>query len=100
VRGPTVHESVADFLRPPPAADGPVPTPNFVRALASVFADAQAKRHDADYDLNKSLGESDARLIHGRVENAIGGWRQAADADFKHALCMLILLKGQLRTDP
>lgn len=68
-----------------------------------MVADAQAKRHDADYDLNKPLSELDALIVHSRVTQAIRQWRgatSAADKDFKHALCMLMLLKGKLRSDP
>jgi hypothetical protein len=35
-----------------------------------------------------------------RLQHAIAGWKAAKtaeDRDFKHALCVLILLKGQLR---
>jgi hypothetical protein len=68
--------------------------------LASAFSAAQAKRHDADYNLNEALSEKDARLLAARVGDAIADWRganTAADKDFKHALCMLMLLKGHLR---
>jgi len=73
-----------------------------VRNLANAFADAQAKRQDADYDLNKALSELDARLLHSRVRRVIQLWRAsngAADRDFKNALCVLILMKGQLRSE-
>jgi hypothetical protein len=64
--------------------------------------DAQAKRHDADYDMNEPLSESDARLLRTRVKRAISDWRSAngpTDRDFKDALCMLMVLKGRLRQD-
>jgi hypothetical protein len=102
VRGTNVDQAVADFLRQPGAAAGPVLCPAFAQVLAKSFADAQAKRHDADYDLNKQLSETDARLLRSRVKRAIDAWRAAdapSDRDFKHALCMLMLLKGQLRRD-
>ncbi len=38
-----------------------------------------------------------------RVKNSIAAWRAAtsdADRDFKHAICVLMLLKGQLRLEP
>lgn len=102
VRDRTVEASVEDVLRPPGAPSGPLVPPAFIRELAKAFADAQAKRHDADYDMNKQLSEADARLLRTRVEQVVGAWRRAdsvADRDFKHALCVLILLKGQLRAD-
>lgn len=102
VRGATIDAAVADFLRPPGGAPGSAPSPAFARNLANVFSDAQAKRHDADYDLNKTMSEADARLLRTRVKRVISGWRQAtgaADRDFKHALCILMLLRGQLRRD-
>ena len=90
----------AEFLRKG-GGDQPVATPHFVRSMASVFADAQHKRHDADYDLNKSLGENDAKAIIARTERAIADWRaadSASDRDFKHALSILLLIQGKLRT--
>jgi hypothetical protein len=102
VRGAHVDASVEDFLRSPGAAPGPLAAPVFVRNLANAFIDAQAKRHDADYDMNKPLSELDARLLRTRARRVIAMWRTAntaADRDFKHALCGLILLKGQLRAD-
>ncbi len=76
--------------------------PRFAVRLARTFADAQAKRHDADYDMNKALSELDAKLLHTRVKDVIAEWRSAKspqDRDFKHAISMLILLKGQLRIE-
>lgn len=103
VRGTNVHDSVQDFLRPTGIpAPAPVPSPQFARNLANAFIDAQTKRHDADYDMNKALSELDARLIRSRVQRVISAWSAAktpADRDFKHALCILILIKGQLRPD-
>jgi len=103
VRGGTAEAPVADFLRVAGVqAGGAANVPQFVRTLARAFADAQAKRHDADYDLNKPLILVDARLLHSRIERAIAGWRNAkskTDQDFKHALCVLMLLKGRLRAD-
>ena len=102
VRGTRIDISVEEFLRPSGAALGPVAPPIFVRNLANAFIDAQAKRHDADYDMNKPLSELDARLLGTRARRVIADWRAAntsTDRDFKHALCVLILLKGQLRAE-
>jgi uncharacterized protein (UPF0332 family) len=102
VRGPSVDKSVEDFLRPRGVVGGPVASPHFARELASAFSDAQAKRHDADYDLNKPISEADARVLISRVRHAIDAWQAAdtpADRDFKRAICTLMLLKGQLRQE-
>lgn len=76
--------------------------PRFAQELARTFPDAQSKRHDADYDLNKALSEADARLLEARVRRVVRRWRKAtsaSDRDFKHAVCALILLKGSLRSE-
>jgi hypothetical protein len=102
VRGARVDTSVEDFLRFPGSVPASVPSPPFVRNLANAFIDAQAKRYDADYDMNKLLSELDARLLRTRAGRVILAWREAntqADRDFKNALCVLILLKGQLRAN-
>jgi hypothetical protein len=102
VRGAKVDASVEELLRPAGSGSGAVASPAFAQAVARAFADAQAKRHDADYDLNKTLSEADARLLRARIRRVIKDWRGAktpADKDFKHALCLLMLLKGQLRAD-
>jgi hypothetical protein len=102
VRGARAEVSVEDFLRLSSAAPGPVSPPLFAHNLANAFIDAQAKRFDADYDLNKALSELDARLLRSRVARVIAAWRAAntaADRDFKQALCVLMLLKGQLRAE-
>lgn len=101
-RGTNINDSVEDFLRPKSGGTGRVPTPVFVQNLAKAFVDAQAKRHDADYDLNTPLSERDARLLLSRVTRVIQAWRNAstpADRDMKSALCTLILLDGKLRVD-
>lgn len=101
VRGNAVDTSIADFMRVGPGV-GPVVAPAFARNLANVFTDAQAKRHDADYDLNRVLSEADARALRARVRRTIKHWRTARskpDRDAKHAICALVLLKGQLRPD-
>ena len=101
VRGATADATVADFLRGQ-GAPGAVTVPAYVQSVARTFTDAQAKRHDADYDLNKFLSEIDARLLRARIARVIRQWRGAnsrADRNFKHALCLLILLKGKLRSD-
>jgi len=103
VRRRTVDVSVEDFLRSPTAAlGGTISTPAFARRVAIAFLDAQTKRHEADYDLNAPLSEADARLPRLRVERAIEEWRHSrsdSDRDFKHALCMLMLLKRRLRSE-
>ena len=99
VRGVNADPSVADFLRSATGV-GAFAVPRFVRDLALAFSDAHAKRQDADYNLNEPLSETDARLLRLRVRRAIKGWRAArrvADRDLKEAVCLLILLKGQLR---
>ena len=71
IRGVTADPSVAELLRPRGVAAGSVTCPAFARDLASAFADAQAKRHDADYDLNKDISEADARLLIARLRRVI-----------------------------
>ena len=103
VRGANVDQSVVDFLEASIHPRVSVPSPRFVRGMAAAFLDAQAKREIADYDLNESLSEQDARLLYTRVRRAIANWRAAntaADRDFKHALCMLMLLRGKLKPEP
>ncbi|MFL6845060.1 MAG: hypothetical protein ACJ8ER_09295 [Allosphingosinicella sp.] len=102
IRGQAVEESVADFLRGPATAPGAFPAPVFARDMALAFQDAQTKRHDADYDLNKPMTAEDAALLIDRVDAAITGWRQAGseeEKDFKRALSLLMLMKGQLRRE-
>ena len=102
VRTAIAEPSVADLLRSAAAGADEAPVPLFVQNLAKAFSDAQAKRHDADYNLNESLSETDAKVLQNRVRRVISGWRSAttkSDRDFKHALCILLLLKGQLRRD-
>jgi hypothetical protein len=55
VGGGTVHASVADLLRPQGSASGNMPSPDFAREMATAFLNAQAKRHNADYDLNAAM---------------------------------------------
>jgi hypothetical protein len=102
VRHATVDPRVADLLRPPGESKGIVESPAFARKVAAVFSDAQAKRHDADYDLNETLSEPDAKALIERVKSAVQEWRAArspTDSDFKRALCILMLLRGQLRRE-
>ncbi|HEY1932870.1 MAG TPA: hypothetical protein VGG99_12725 [Acetobacteraceae bacterium] len=102
VRSPVVDGSVADLLRSRGTAAGSVASPDFARNLASAFFDAQSKLYDADYDLNKEFSEADAHVLISRLQRVIADWRMAsttADIDFKHSLCMLMLLKGQLRRE-
>jgi hypothetical protein len=52
--------------------------------------------------MNKVLSERDARLLRVRVKRVIAAWRAATsadDRDFKHAVCILFVLKGQLRPE-
>lgn len=100
VRGRNVDAIVEDFFRAPGTPTGSVVVPLFAQNLARAFSDAQAKRHDADYDLNKQLSERDASRLNRRVFRVIAAWQAAnspADRDFKHALCLLMVLRGQLR---
>jgi uncharacterized protein (UPF0332 family) len=102
VKGRRIDPSVEEFLCEDGIALGPVEPPPFAQSMAKAFLDAQAKRHDADYDLNKWLSKRDAELLVTRVERAIDEWRRAstrADKDFKHALCVLMVLKGSLRRE-
>lgn len=97
IAGAAIDTSVQDFLGAPNHV-----APRFARNLAKAFVDAQSKRHDADYNMNKALTALDARLLHSRVKDVIEKWRTANSQDekaFKHALSILILLKGQLRTE-
>lgn len=102
IRGASVDPSVTDLLRPPGVTGGPVTAPAFAREIGTVFSDAQAKRVNADYDLNRSFSELDAIVLLDRVEKAIEAWRAAntpADQDFKESICMLMLLRGQLKRE-
>jgi hypothetical protein len=75
-------------------------TPAFARTIAQAFAHAQELRHEADYDLNAALSETDALLLLAEVETAVAEWQAARtnpDRDFKAALCLLMLLKGELK---
>lgn len=74
--------------------------PAFARSMAQTFSRAQDQRHEADYDLNAALSETDALILAAEIETAIADWLDArtdADRDFKSALCLLMLLKGELR---
>lgn len=101
IRGQNADASIADFVGPG-IGNEPFQPPRFAKEFARLFADAQSKRHDADYNLNEPLGEEDAWSLHNRAKIAIDDWRAAntpADRDFKKAICLLILLKGRLRPD-
>lgn len=79
---------------------GATQSPTWARTMADTFPRAQELRHQADYDLNASLSESDAIVLLTDVETAIGQWqgaRTSGDRSFKSALCLLMLLKGELR---
>lgn len=97
VRGSAIDTSVQVYF-----GLGTASAPDFARNLANTFVDAQAKRLDADYDLNAILSEDDARVLLDRIKDDIAGWRNAksqSDKDFKHALSLLILLNGKLRAE-
>lgn len=99
VRGTQINESVRPFFQLG-ISGPPGPAPFFAQNLARAFLDAQTKRESADYDLNEPLSETDARLLRLRARRAIKAWRAAdepEERDFKRALSILILLKGQLR---
>ena len=96
IQGQAINESLAPFFGSTEIA------PRFARNLAKAFADAHGKRQSADYDLNEPLTESDARRLVARVQRVIEEWREAQspeDRDFKHALAIVILLKGKLRQE-
>lgn len=95
VKGPAIEASVIDFF-------GSATPPVFISDFARAFSDAQTKRLDADYDLNKPLSEGDARVLQLRAKRVIRSWRDAnsaADRDFKRSLCLFILLNGKLKTE-
>lgn len=101
VRAPAINSSVAGLFERGGVA-GVHAAPVFAQNLARAFIDAQTKREAADYDLNEPLSETDARLLRFRIKRVISAWQVAntrEDSDFKHALSILILLKGQLRQD-
>lgn len=98
LRGAAIDKSVEAFFRSPGSPPGPIATPAFVRQFAMTYLDARAKREDADYDLNAPLSEADARQLHRRVGRAMRDWQDAnsqADRDVKHAVAILLSLKGR-----
>jgi hypothetical protein len=100
VKGRNIDSTVEDFFRLQTTPAGRIAVPAFIQNLARAFADSQGKRHDADYDLNKALSETDARVLLTRVMIVIRGWQTAnsvADRDFKNSLCLLMSLRAQLR---
>jgi len=102
ISGAKVHDSMRDFLRPRRVTTTDFMAPDFARYLSKVFSEMQVKRHEADYDLRAPIGNVDARLTILQAAAAVGGWRQATtddDRDFKHALAMLMVLKGELRRE-
>jgi hypothetical protein len=95
VKGTKVDASVIDYF-------GAVAPPPFMRVMAEAFLRAQDQRLEADYDLNASLSELDARILIGSVKSAISLWQKTngpKDRDFKNALCLLMVLQGKLRRD-
>lgn len=102
VTGSNVDPAVADLLCPPGQVSKAVRVPVFVRQMARTFSDAQAARHEADYNWNATITLQEARLWCLRVTDAMIAWHEAdspADRDFKHALALLMLLRGRLRPD-
>ena len=86
VKGKYVEPTtIADFFRQAASGPGRVSSPVFAQELAKTFYDAQAKRYDADYNLNEPFSEADARFLRTRVIRAIGAWNAAnssVDKDF------------------
>ncbi len=79
-------EECAMFFRQAGGGMGPVASPLFAQNLSKAFSDAQAKRHDADYNLNEPLSEADGRLLAARVRRVMDAWDAAnsiADKDFQ-----------------
>jgi hypothetical protein len=99
--GAFVDRSVADLVRGAGSPGGRMVSPPFIRRLATVFLTAQSLRHDADYDLNRPISAVEAHLLADEVEAAMSDWitRPPSDNDLKRALCLLMLLKGQLRRE-
>ena len=100
LKGPSIERSVEELFRLPTTPDGPIATPDFLRHLATAYLDAKVKREDADYNLNEPLSEIDARQLRRRVKNAIDDWNRSTgphDRDMKHAVAILLSLKGKLR---
>jgi uncharacterized protein (UPF0332 family) len=98
VASPSLKKSSATFLG---VANhlGRAPAPAFARELGAVFADAQSKRHEADYDLNARLTLSDAQALIERARAAIAAWESAADQndrDFKHLFAIYMLIQGKV----
>ena len=102
IRERRIDPSVASFLLQSGDAFLEAVAPEFASNLARVFCETQVVRHIADYDMNTPVSEADARMLLSRVADAIAAWRaanKAADRDFKHALCMLLAQKGQMRRE-
>ncbi len=102
LKGASLDPSIDILFRRPATPPGPIATPAFIRQIATAYLDAKAKREDADYNLNEPLSATDASQLHRRVRLAMQAWEQAttpADRDTKHALALLLSLKGQIRKD-
>lgn len=102
LRGATIDPTIDVVFRRPGTPPGPIATPAFVQQLATAYLDAKAKREDADYNLNEALSTTDASQVHRRVRRAIEAWEQAttpSDRDIKHAVALLLSLKGQIRRE-
>ena len=95
VQGGRLEKAFADYFGIPSA-------PAFARLLSENFVRAQEQRHEADYDLNASLSELDARVAIEGVREVVSAWQRnnsGADRDFKQALALLLILQGRLRSD-
>ena len=100
LKGAVIERSVEDLFRLPSTPLGAVSTPDFVQRLAAAYLDAKAKREDADHNLNEPLSQTDAHQLRRRVIRAIRDWQAATappDRDTKHAVAILISLKGKLK---
>jgi hypothetical protein len=102
LKGANIEQSIDVLFRRSGTPPGPIATPAFLQQLATAYLDAKAKREDADYNLSEPLSATDASQLYRRVRRAIRAWEQAtttADRDTKHAVALLLSLKGQLRKD-
>jgi hypothetical protein len=99
--GKTVDASVQTLFQAAGASSDVIVVPRFAREMAKIFIDAQTKREAADYHLADKFNADDARVLRSRVGGAIKQWQEAdtpSDRDFKHCMCVLLLMKGQLRS--
>ena len=90
-----LEKTLAEYFGVPAA-------PAFIRLLGQNFIRAQEQRHEADYDLNASPTELDARVLIESVREVVLAWQRnnaTADRDFKQALSLFLILQGRLRSD-